>query len=105
MESPTSSNIPILSSRIFKPAPSFSLFFILRIKINMSALIDIWTSELAKMREKGETLFPSGSKNPATGAEVKSKSSIFARLFEFKAGSEVVYSEATISMILECISP
>ncbi|KAF5178170.1 hypothetical protein FRX31_032241, partial [Thalictrum thalictroides] len=42
----------------------------------MSGLIDMWTSELAKLREKGETLFKSGAnaKNPVVGTELKSKS-------------------------------
>ncbi|KAF5178168.1 hypothetical protein FRX31_032239 [Thalictrum thalictroides] len=77
----------------------------------MSALIDIWTTELAKLREKkGETLLPSGSNsnNPAAaaaGMELKSKSSILGRLLPCKSGSELVYSEDTISIILECISP
>ncbi|KAF9608888.1 hypothetical protein IFM89_011926 [Coptis chinensis] len=75
---------------------------------NMSALVDIWTSESAKLREKSQSMSPSVSSSPAS-AESKSKSSkssppILARLLQFKSGPKVAYSEATISIIMDCIS-
>ncbi|PIA52423.1 hypothetical protein AQUCO_01000354v1 [Aquilegia coerulea] len=78
----------------------------------MSGLIDMWTSELAKLRQKGETMFTNGAKNPPAGTELKSKS-IFGSsplalspIFHSKpAGTEVIYTEATISMLMDCFSP
>ncbi|KAF9608878.1 hypothetical protein IFM89_011916 [Coptis chinensis] len=78
----------------------------------MSALVDIWTREFAKLRENGQSMFPIGSPKLA-GAELKSKSSestsstpVLARLFQFESStSEGTYSEDTILMIMECFSP
>ncbi|KAL5704995.1 hypothetical protein ACHQM5_023347 [Ranunculus cassubicifolius] len=77
----------------------------------MSALIDMWSSEIEKLREKGESLLPTLSWKPKM-IKLKSKSiesplaPVQALASEHKSGdSEVVLSEPTIFMIMECFAP
>ncbi|XWS62477.1 hypothetical protein CRYUN_Cryun06bG0014600 [Craigia yunnanensis] len=80
----------------------------------MSALVDIWTNELAKLREKGLTLFSSGS-SPITAessqvflSQEKSSTEV-ARAFVsrvMRVNSPVVLcSEGSVSMLVQCFSP
>ncbi|KAL5704993.1 hypothetical protein ACHQM5_023345 [Ranunculus cassubicifolius] len=73
----------------------------------MSALIDIWTrEEMANMREKSEKSTPSCSSDQEnTPPKSKLMELPVARMFQFKSEKEHVYSEATISMIMESICP
>ncbi|KAJ4716422.1 Formin-like protein [Melia azedarach] len=82
----------------------------------MSALIDIWTSEVDKLRQKGSTISPSGSTHVDVEAnttdnkqEIKSfllAGKVSAFLQEMKVHSLAFpYSEASVSMLLDCFSP
>lgn len=82
----------------------------------MSSLIDIWTSELAKLREKGQTLFSNGSSttDAATGSSdmvQKPKGYNFTELSSAilpvtRVNSPLALcSESSVAMILECVSP
>ncbi|KAG2705543.1 hypothetical protein I3843_05G051600 [Carya illinoinensis] len=78
----------------------------------MSALVDIWTSELAKLREKASQAIS----NPANTAEPSPKvqlqpmeesSTMFSQAFSRfnRINSSVVqYSEASVSMIVDYLS-
>lgn len=80
----------------------------------MSALVDIWTSELAKMREKGQTNFSNGS-SPANAAssqkiqpiEGGSSTGLVQAFSQFMRANSPVsprYSEASVSMVVEYLS-
>ncbi|KAL4278470.1 hypothetical protein GQ457_03G000870 [Hibiscus cannabinus] len=80
----------------------------------MSALVDIWTDELAKLRVKGQTLFSGGSRPVAAEsgqvAQSQNKSSIeLARAFVCRfmpvKSPAVLCSEGSVSMLVECFSP
>ncbi|XVE94111.1 hypothetical protein REPUB_Repub01dG0253100 [Reevesia pubescens] len=80
----------------------------------MSALVDIWTNELAKLREKGQTLFSSGSSLiAAESSQVvqsqENSSTELARAFVsrvMRLNSPVVLcSEGSVSMLVQCFSP
>ncbi|KAL5704996.1 hypothetical protein ACHQM5_023348 [Ranunculus cassubicifolius] len=72
----------------------------------MSAVIDMWSSEIEKLREKGESLLPSLSWNPK---RIKSKSKSTESPVQVASvspqNSEAVLSESTIFMIMECFTP
>ncbi|KDP46189.1 hypothetical protein JCGZ_10029 [Jatropha curcas] len=78
----------------------------------MSALVDIWTAEHAKLRQKGQTIWSTGSTptNPESshvvrteeGSMVKSLAT-FVRGIRLKS-SGLAYSEASISTIVDCFS-
>lgn len=80
----------------------------------MSGLVDMWTSELAKLREKGQTIWPSSGSSPTnleSSKEGESRTgSLGKSLPTFIRGMRVSaivlpYSEASISMLVECFSP
>ncbi|XWS55275.1 hypothetical protein CRYUN_Cryun10bG0161300 [Craigia yunnanensis] len=80
----------------------------------MSALVDIWTNELSKLRKKGLTLFSNGSSPIATESDqvVRSQeksSTEVARAFVsrvMRVNSPVVlWSESSVSMLVQCFSP
>ncbi|KAK8563169.1 hypothetical protein V6N12_011224 [Hibiscus sabdariffa] len=82
----------------------------------MSALVDIWTDELAKLRVKGQTLFSGGAGTGPVAAESghaaqsQKKSSIeLARAFVCSfmpvKSPAVLCSEGSVSMLVECFSP
>ncbi|PON56974.1 hypothetical protein PanWU01x14_177040 [Parasponia andersonii] len=83
----------------------------------MSGLVDMWTTEMAKLKEKGQTLFSKGSgpSNAGSFDVVKEKegssvsasnglSSAFSRVMGANSALALC-SEASISMIVECSSP
>ncbi|OAY25461.1 hypothetical protein MANES_17G096800v8 [Manihot esculenta] len=79
----------------------------------MSGLVDIWTAELAKLREKGQTLWSGNSSPTATSESSKLARSEGATLAEslatFVRGMRVKspglpYSEAALSMLVDCFS-
>ncbi|KAF6163261.1 hypothetical protein GIB67_025125 [Kingdonia uniflora] len=77
----------------------------------MSALIDIWTAESAKLRAKvvssgGAISSGAESKNDA-GAEESTSFRLpnLSAILRFKNGPKVLYSETAMSMILEYASP
>ncbi|KAF5732326.1 hypothetical protein HS088_TW18G01020 [Tripterygium wilfordii] len=77
----------------------------------MSALIDIWTSELAKLREKAQPISPNGSNpsntvpsQPSQVVQVKERN--FAEsphdyMSAIKVKPPVLPSEASISMLVD----
>ncbi|ESR36420.1 hypothetical protein CICLE_v10029719mg [Citrus x clementina] len=78
----------------------------------MSALVDIWTSELAKLREKGLTIWGTSSSSSSQAVEAKEHSNNFpnagevsAFIREMKSRSLVLpYSEASVSMLIDFFS-
>ncbi|XVF00628.1 hypothetical protein REPUB_Repub04eG0017200 [Reevesia pubescens] len=80
----------------------------------MSALVDIWTNELAKLKEKGQTLFSSGSSPIATEStqvvrpQEKSSTEV-ARAFVSRAMRVntpiMLLSEGSVSLLVQCFSP
>ncbi|GLT44319.1 hypothetical protein SLA2020_182240 [Shorea laevis] len=75
----------------------------------MSGIIDMWTSELAKLREKGQTLFPSGSSRASVeSAQVagpqERNSSRLARAFVDRF-MQPKLSEGSVSMLVQWFSP
>ncbi|KAL4615592.1 hypothetical protein ACB092_07G137500 [Castanea dentata] len=79
----------------------------------MSGLVDMWTSMMAKLREKGQTMFSNGSsltnvessqRVQAKEKEVSSTGLVpdFSRFLRVNS-PVVLYSEASVS-ILECLS-
>ncbi|KAF3950822.1 hypothetical protein CMV_023473 [Castanea mollissima] len=79
----------------------------------MSGLVDMWTSMMAKLREKGQTMFSNGSSltnvesSQRVQAKEKEESSTglvpdFSRFMRVNS-PVVLYSEASVS-ILECLS-
>ena len=79
----------------------------------MSGLVDKWTSEMAKLREKGQTMFSNGSSltNAESSQRVQAKEKeenstglvpAFSRFMRVNS-PVVLYSEASVS-ILECLS-
>ncbi|KAJ6766154.1 hypothetical protein OIU79_022175 [Salix purpurea] len=76
---------------------------LLRSQIAMSGLVDIWSSELAKLRERGQTMGSSGSSptNVEGGLRlVKSLPAIF-RGMRFNSPA-LTCSEASLSMLIDC---
>ncbi|KAK7841940.1 hypothetical protein CFP56_014647 [Quercus suber] len=79
----------------------------------MSGLVDMWTREMAKLREKGQTMFSNGSSltNAESSQRVQAKdkeessTGLFPAFSRFTRVSSpvVLYSEASVSM-LECLS-
>jgi hypothetical protein len=79
----------------------------------MSAVVNIWTTEVAKLEEKGQTLHSNGS-SPTNHAESSHKvepkeeaaTGLLQAFSRFKRVNSpvVLYSEASISMLLECLS-
>nr|POF24602.1 hypothetical protein CFP56_77968 [Quercus suber] len=79
----------------------------------MSGLVDKWTSEMAKLREKGQTMFSNGSSltNAESSQRVQTKEKeesstglvpAFSRFMRVNL-PVMLYSEASVS-ILECSS-
>ncbi|EOX97201.1 Uncharacterized protein TCM_006290 [Theobroma cacao] len=80
----------------------------------MSALVDIWSNELGKLREKGQTLFSSDSSpisaesTQVVGSQEKSSTEV-ARAFVGRvmrvSSTLVPCSEGSVSMLVQCFSP
>ncbi|KAF5731127.1 hypothetical protein HS088_TW19G00732 [Tripterygium wilfordii] len=80
----------------------------------MSAIIDIWTSELAKLREKAQPISPNGSSPPNTESsqpnqvvQVKERNfaeSLHDYMSAIKVKPPVLASEASISMLVNFFS-
>ncbi|KAI7979817.1 hypothetical protein LOK49_Contig239G00010 [Camellia lanceoleosa] len=77
----------------------------------MPGLVDKWTSELAKLRNKKDrTIFEAGS-SPTTPessqmVQAQEKSSTnFASVMPKLNLPFLTYSEASVSMLVECFSP
>ncbi|KAL5855730.1 hypothetical protein ACOSQ4_005532 [Xanthoceras sorbifolium] len=81
----------------------------------MSGLVDRWTSELAKLREKGPTTLSNGSSpgngessqvGPVKEANLFSAGKLSSFVKEMRVNSLTLpYSEAAVSMLVECFSP
>lgn len=79
----------------------------------MSKLVDMWKSEMAKLSQKGQTLFSNGESLPSNagcsqGEQTKESSNRLASAFDrvMPINSPVaLYSEASVFMIVECFSP
>lgn len=82
--------------------------------VAMSALVDIWSNELGKLREKGQTLFSSDSSpisaesTQVVGSQEKSSTEV-ARAFVGRvmrvSSTLVPCSEGSVSMLVQCFSP
>uniref|UniRef100_A0A7N2MYT5 Uncharacterized protein n=1 Tax=Quercus lobata TaxID=97700 RepID=A0A7N2MYT5_QUELO len=81
----------------------------------MSGLVDMWTSMMSKLREKGQTMFSNGSSltNAESSQRIQAKEKekeesstglvpAFSRFMRVNS-PVVLYSEASVS-ILECLS-
>ena len=77
----------------------------------MSGLIDIWTTEMAKLKQKGQTLFSTGSGQSNAGSveEVKGKemsstvlNSAFGKIIGPNSALARVSSEASVFMVVAC---
>ncbi|KAH7835963.1 hypothetical protein Vadar_031501 [Vaccinium darrowii] len=81
----------------------------------MSGLIDMWTEQLAKIRNKGSTDLTSGSSpTAAESSQVVQPKERSGTLIQWppsitnalpKISSTLAYSEASLSMLVECFSP
>ena len=90
------------------------LFLLLRKNfLVMSGLVDMWTSMMSKLREKGQTMFSNGSSltNAESSQRIQAKEKeessaglvpAFSRFMRVNS-PVVLYSEASVS-ILECLS-
>ncbi|MBA0829181.1 hypothetical protein Goarm_013801 [Gossypium armourianum] len=80
----------------------------------MSALVDIWSDEFAKLREKGQTLFSTGSTHTTAESgqvvrslkkgSTESAGAFVSRVTRVKS-PVVLCSEGSISVLVECFSP
>ncbi|WCJ33821.1 hypothetical protein M5689_015158 [Euphorbia peplus] len=78
----------------------------------MSAIIDIWTQELAKLREQGQTLWSSGSNHESNNvAQAEASSSMLPKSLgslvhsmKVKSTSTLSCSEASLSIINDYFS-
>lgn len=71
----------------------------------MSALVDIWSRELTKIREKEQSL--NSAAQPLQENMDKSSSGfavVAAKLMQFNK-PRFLFSEASISMLVECFNP
>ncbi|KAK7341540.1 hypothetical protein VNO80_24473 [Phaseolus coccineus] len=77
----------------------------------MSALVDIWTRELSKLREKDETIHSAASIQHESAQYFQEKDLISSGLAELAAKHmqvnkpRLLFSEASLSMLLQCFSP
>ncbi|GMY05907.1 hypothetical protein FCV25MIE_01146 [Fagus crenata] len=78
----------------------------------MSGLVDMWTSEMAKLREKGQTIFSNGTSptNAESNQRVQPKEgsstglvTAFSRFMPINS-PVVLCSEASLSMLVDCFS-
>ncbi|GFS39987.1 hypothetical protein Acr_00g0065990 [Actinidia rufa] len=77
----------------------------------MSGLVDVWTSEVAKMRNETRTASPSGS-SPATPestqvvqAQENGSTTLITSVLTKLNSRLSKHSEASLSMLVECFSP
>uniref|UniRef100_A0A2K1Z620 Uncharacterized protein n=1 Tax=Populus trichocarpa TaxID=3694 RepID=A0A2K1Z620_POPTR len=81
----------------------------------MSGLVDIWTSKVAKLREKGRPIWSSGSSPTNIGESNKVAQGEEGSLRLAKSSPALirgmrvslpalVYSEASLSMLMDCFS-
>ncbi|KAJ6985433.1 hypothetical protein NC653_023400 [Populus alba x Populus x berolinensis] len=71
----------------------------------MSGLVDIWTSKVAKLREKGRTIWSSGLSPTNIEGSSRVANSSPALIRGMRVGSPaLVYSEASLSMLMDCFS-
>ncbi|KAK8530086.1 hypothetical protein V6N13_102964 [Hibiscus sabdariffa] len=75
----------------------------------MSGLLDKWRTELTKLREKGQSIFPSHRLESGQGVQSPGRRSVQAfvgRLMPLKSNRvPVPCSEDSISMLVHCFSP
>ncbi|KAL4327078.1 hypothetical protein HN51_034261 [Arachis hypogaea] len=75
----------------------------------MSGLVDRWTSELAKLQQKGDTENDTKSNNSSHQQQVfqekENKSSSDHGKFIHVNKPRFMFSEASLSMFVECFSP
>ncbi|KAK8518622.1 hypothetical protein V6N13_018096 [Hibiscus sabdariffa] len=73
----------------------------------MSGFLDKWRTELTKLREKGQSIFPSHrleSGQAVQSPERRSVQAFVGRLMPLKS-NRVPCSEDSISMLVHCFSP
>lgn len=75
----------------------------------MSGLIDKWTDELAKQREKGEYSVFSNGASAASARQMISSFGSLGSIGKLKMPAAFTnyycYSEASVSMLVDCFSP
>ena len=77
----------------------------------MSGLVDIWTGELAKLREKGQAVWSSGS-SPTNVESSKGEEGSLRLVKPLPASIRgmrvkspaLTYSEASLSMLVDCLN-
>ncbi|KAF2305857.1 hypothetical protein GH714_008465 [Hevea brasiliensis] len=94
-------------------APAASVLNKEDIKVyDMSGLVDIWTAELAKLREKGQAIWSSKSSTTTSepsklarseGANQAESLATLVRGMRVKS-SGLAFSEASLSMLIDCFS-
>ncbi|KAE9620426.1 hypothetical protein Lal_00018978 [Lupinus albus] len=67
----------------------------------MSGLVDIWTRELSKLKEKGQSPI---QHETSQGIQERERVKAVDKLIKFNK-SRLLYSEASLSMLVECFSP
>ncbi|KAK1315886.1 hypothetical protein QJS10_CPA05g01552 [Acorus calamus] len=75
----------------------------------MSSLVDMWTSQVAKLREKGRTML-SGGGGTEPGSEPGTPREAPLGMAELNQAMRAEpkappYSETAVSMLVECFSP
>ncbi|KAL9391528.1 hypothetical protein Peur_015448 [Populus x canadensis] len=80
----------------------------------MSGLVDIWTGELAKLREKGQAVWSSGSSPtnaesskvvPGEEGSLRLVKPLPASIRGMRVKSPALtYSEASLSMLVDCLN-
>ncbi|GFY89649.1 hypothetical protein Acr_06g0015890 [Actinidia rufa] len=77
----------------------------------MSALVDIWTSELAKMRNGAQTASPSGpipaapESTQVVQAQGNGSTTLITSVLTKLKSRLSAHSEASLFMLVECCSP
>nr|BAF63482.1 hypothetical protein [Potamogeton distinctus] len=76
----------------------------------MSGLVDMWTNEVAKLREKSQEFFKRDSTPPTSHVREKQQSSVrypvLSQALRIKKQPPVTLcSVAAVSMIVDCVSP
>ncbi|TKY67501.1 hypothetical protein E2542_SST10395 [Spatholobus suberectus] len=76
----------------------------------MSALVDLWTRDLSKLREKDQTIYSAATQHKSAQAfQEKDKISsgldvVVGKLMQFNK-PRLIFSEASLSMLVECFNP
>nr|KYP66018.1 hypothetical protein KK1_012296 [Cajanus cajan] len=77
----------------------------------MSALVDIWTKEVSKLRDKDQTIYSASAATQhesALASQEKDNNSsgvpVLGKLMQFNK-PRFMFSEASLSMFVQCFNP